>query len=94
MAKMIAAVLHDFNQLELEQLPIPRAEGFGEVVVQIKSCGFCDTDYKAIKGIRRNVSFPFIAGHEPSGIVSAIGNGVSHFKVGDEVIIQPSGFCG
>jgi L-iditol 2-dehydrogenase len=91
---MLAAVLHDFNKLELEEISIPQAEGFGEVVVQIKSCGFCATDYKAIKGIRRNVLFPFIAGHEPSGIVSAIGNGVSHFKVGDEVIIQPSGFCG
>ncbi|RKX83340.1 MAG: hypothetical protein DRP70_14920 [Spirochaetes bacterium] len=91
--KMTAAVLRDFNKLELEQVPIPEP-GFGETVIRIKSCGFCATDYKAIKGIRRNVDFPFIAGHEPSGTVSAIGPGVTGFKEGDDVIVQPSGYCG
>jgi L-iditol 2-dehydrogenase len=94
MNKMLAAVLHDFNHLELEEVPIPQANDFGDVVVRIKSCGICATDYKAIKGIRRNVTFPFIPGHEPSGIVAAVGPGVTNVKVGDEVIVQPSGFCG
>ncbi len=62
-------------------------------MVRIKSCGFCATDYKAIKGIRRNVTFPAIVGHEPSGVVAEVGPGVSHFKVGDEVAVMPSGFC-
>ena len=71
---MLAAVLQDFNQLELKdvEIPVPKT---GEVVVRIKSCGFCATDYKAIKGIRRNVSFPLIPGHEPAGIVHSIGPG-------------------
>jgi L-iditol 2-dehydrogenase len=90
---MLAAVLKDFNQLVLEDVPMP-APGVGEVLVRIRSCGFCATDYKAIKGIRRNVEFPFIPGHEPAGVVAAIGPGVLHFKEGDEVICQPSGFCG
>lgn len=90
---MLAAVLHDFNQLFLEDAPIPEP-GLGQVVVQIKSCGICATDYKAIKGIRRNVTFPFVPGHEPSGIVARVGPGVSHFKEGDAVICQPSGYCG
>ena len=91
--KMTAAVLRDFNRLELESIPIPEP-GLGEVVVRIKSCGFCATDYKAIKGIRRNVTFPFIPGHESSGIVAAVGQGVTACKEGDAVIVQPSGFCG
>ena len=90
---MLAAVLKDFDQLAMVEVPIPEP-GDGEVVVRIKSCGFCATDYKAIKGIRRNVNFPFIPGHEPAGIVSSVGRGVRHFKEGDEVICQPSGFCG
>jgi len=90
---MLAAVLQDFNRLELEDIPIPEPR-MGEVVVRIKSCGFCATDYKAIKGVRRNVAFPFIPGHEPAGVVAAVGAGVAHFKEGDEVVIQPSGFCG
>lgn len=90
---MLAAVLRDFNQLELEDRPIPEP-GPGEVLVRVRSCGFCATDYKAIKGIRRNVSFPLIPGHEPAGVVAAVGPLVTNVKEGDEVIIQPSGYCG
>jgi threonine dehydrogenase-like Zn-dependent dehydrogenase len=91
---MLAAVLRDFNRLELEDVPRPEPLKPGTVVVRIKSCGICQTDYKAIKGIRRNVTFPLIAGHEPAGVVAEVGPGTTHFKPGDEVIVQPSGFCG
>lgn len=91
---MLAAVLHDFNDLRLQEVPMPEARRPGEVVVRIHACGFCATDYKAIKGIRRNVAFPFTPGHEPSGVVAAVGPGVTHLKAGDEVICSPSGFCG
>jgi threonine dehydrogenase-like Zn-dependent dehydrogenase len=94
MPAMLAAVLNDFNQLSLEEVPRPQVQNVGDVVVRIKSCGFCATDYKAIRGIRRNVKFPFIPGHEPSGVVAQVGPGVVHFKEGDEVICQPSGYCG
>jgi threonine dehydrogenase-like Zn-dependent dehydrogenase len=40
------------------------------------------------------VTFPFIAGHEPAGVVAKVGAGVSNVKEGDEVICQPSGYCG
>lgn len=94
MQTMLAAVLHDFNKLQLEDVPVPTPSAFGTVLVKIKSCGICQTDHKAIRGIRRNVKFPFIPGHEPSGILADVGPGVLHFKPGDEVICQPSGFCG
>jgi len=90
---MLAAVLKGFDELVLEDVPVPRA-GVNEAVVRVKSCGFCATDYKAIRGIRRNVTFPFIPGHEPSGVVAEVGEGVEHFRKGDEVIVQPSGYCG
>ena len=94
MKTMLAAVLRDFNNLGLEEVPCPTVHNAGDVVVKIKSCGFCATDFKAIRGIRRNVKFPFIAGHEPSGVITEVGPGVVHFKEGDEVICQPSGYCG
>jgi D-arabinose 1-dehydrogenase-like Zn-dependent alcohol dehydrogenase len=90
---MLAAVLTDFDRLVLEDVPVPEP-GLGEAVVRIRSCGICATDYKAIRGIRRNVSFPFIPGHEPSGIVAKVGTGVTHVKEGDPVAVQPSGYCG
>lgn len=90
---MLAAILKDFDVFELEEIPTPEPKP-GEVLVRIKSCGFCATDFKAIKGIRRNVTFPFIVGHEPAGIVTATGKDVNYFNEGDEVICQPSGYCG
>jgi threonine dehydrogenase-like Zn-dependent dehydrogenase len=90
---MLAAVLKDFNDLVLEQVPRPEP-GMNEVVVRVRACGICATDYKAIRGIRTNVTFPFIAGHEAAGVVAAVGPGVSSVKEGDAVICQPSGYCG
>jgi len=90
---VLAAVLKDYDNLVLEDVPQPEP-GIGEAVVRIRSCGFCATDYKAIKGIRRNVVFPLVPGHEPSGVVAKVGPGVEHFREGDEVILQPSGYCG
>jgi NAD(P)-dependent dehydrogenase (short-subunit alcohol dehydrogenase family) len=94
MSKMLAAVLHDFNRLQLEDIPVPEPRGPNSVVVRIKSCGICQTDYKAVKGMRRNVTFSLIPDHEPSGVVAAVGPGVSHSKEGDEVIVCPGGYCG
>ena len=90
---MLAAVLEDFTKLELKDVPVPDP-GPGEVVVRIRSCGFCATDFKAIRGIRRNVRFPLIPGHEPAGVVAKVGPTVKNVREGDEVIMQPSGFCG
>jgi threonine dehydrogenase-like Zn-dependent dehydrogenase len=90
---MLAAILRDFNQLHLEDVPVPQP-GPGEVLVRVKACGFCATDYKAIKGIRRNVKFPLIPGHEPAGVVAAVGAHVKNVREGDEIIVQPSGYCG
>jgi len=90
---VLAAVLRDFDRLLLEEVPTPRP-GPGQVLVRIRSCGFCATDFKAIKGIRRNVRFPLIPGHEPAGVVAAVGAHVRHVAEGDEVIVQPSGYCG
>lgn len=91
---MRAAVLHDVDDLRVEEVARPAATRPGTVLVRIASCGICATDYKAVKGIRRNVTFPLVPGHEPSGVVEAVGPGVRHFAVGDEVICQPSGYCG
>ena len=94
MSKMLAAILYNFDDLRVEQICRPEPTQTGTVLVKIHSCGICATDYKAIKGIRRNVKFPIIVGHESSGVVAEIGPAVKHFKIGDEVICQPLGHCG
>ena len=90
---MKAAVLKDVRDLVVEEMPEPDP-GANEVVVRIKTCGICATDHKAYCGKRNNVAFPKILGHEPAGVIAKAGVGVAAFKEGDEVIVQPAGFCG
>ena len=90
---MLAAVLRDFGRVVVEEVPTPEP-GAGEVLVRIKACGICQTDYKAFLGKRDNVALPKVLGHEPAGVVAKVGAAVSSFNEGDEVIVQPAGFCG
>ena len=48
---MLAAVLKNYNELVLEDLPTPEP-GPGEVLVRIRACGFCATDFKAMNRVQ------------------------------------------
>lgn len=67
--------------------------GPGEAVVDIITCGVCHTDlhYK-LGGI--GDEFPYLLGHEATGVVSAIGSGVDTVEVGDRVILNWRAVCG
>ena len=57
----------------------------GEVVVDVLTCGVCQTDmHYQVGGVSDD--FPFLLGHEATGRVAAIGEGVTDIAVGDEVI--------
>ncbi|NCP29623.1 MAG: hypothetical protein AUJ96_07595 [Armatimonadetes bacterium CG2_30_66_41] len=90
---MLAAVLEGVRQQILKQVPLPQP-GPTDVVMQVKACGICQTDYKAYTGDRMNWEPPMICGHEASGIVAAIGAGVAEFAEGDEVVMSPAVSCG
>ncbi|MHB1345909.1 MAG: zinc-dependent alcohol dehydrogenase [Candidatus Humimicrobiaceae bacterium] len=66
----------------------------GEVKIRIKACGICGSDIQGFFGINGRKIPPMIMGHEFSGIISEIGNGVSKFKIGDRVVAYPLIFCG
>ncbi len=61
----------------------PPAPGPGEIVVEMKACGICGTDLEKIRG-EYTASMPVI-GHEAVGRVSALGEGVEGFRVGEAV---------
>ncbi len=90
---MLAAVLEDVRKMVLKEVSRP-SPGRGEVIVRIKACGICQTDYCAYTGQRTNWQPGQIVGHEMSGIVDEVGEGVAGFKEGDEVIVSPAVFCG
>ncbi len=85
------------RQLELMSFPDP-TPGFGEVVLEMKASGMCGSDlkhYRRPKGVRQATGIapaagPTIAGHEPCGVVAAVGPGVDprHAKIGQRVMVH------
>lgn len=68
----------------------PRA---GEVRVNIKYCGLCQSDLGFVTG-KSPLMGPMVPGHEASGIVESVGPGVGHLEVGDHVVLTPAAPCG
>ena len=78
--------------LELAEVPDPVA-GPGEIVVDVRASGLCHSDVSALDDPNWAVNFrslPIVLGHEASGVVSAVGEGVTRLSVGDRVGV-PSG---
>src|SRR5687767_10666252 len=55
----------------------------GEALVRILASGVCHTDLSAKNGVFGTSGFPFLLGHEGSGIVEQVGEGVTNIKPGD-----------
>jgi NDMA-dependent alcohol dehydrogenase len=100
-----AAILHDVGgpwSVEDYELDAPRA---GEVLVQMAAAGLCHSDDHVLTGdmsapneVLRELGlptmFPLIGGHEGSGVVVEVGNGVTDFTPGDHVIMSFIAVCG
>jgi len=76
----------------IENIIIPDP-GPGEAVVKIQACGVCHTDLHYREG-GINDEFPFLLGHEASGVVEAVGDGVTEVAPGDFVILNWRAVCG
>lgn len=68
--------------------------GPGEALVRILASGVCHTDLSAKKGVFGTDYFPFLLGHEGSGIVEEVGEGVKNVAKGDFVILAWRAPCG
>ena len=92
-ATMLAAVYRGMNDIRIETVPVPQI-GAGEILVRVHSCGVCGTDLKKIA--TGSHSAPRIFGHETSGVVAAVGDGVNTYQPGDRVMVFhhiPCGQC-
>jgi NDMA-dependent alcohol dehydrogenase len=91
--RITAAVLHDVNKpysIETVELDPPRR---GEVLVKVRAAGVCRSDLHFQKG-EATIALPAVLGHEGSGTVEAVGDGVTHVKPGDRVILSFVPNCG
>jgi S-(hydroxymethyl)glutathione dehydrogenase/alcohol dehydrogenase len=68
--------------------------GIGEVVIRVVACGVCHSDLHALTASHVAFPLPFVLGHEPAGVIEAVGAGVSGLRAGDHVVACLAGFCG
>ncbi|WP_421867520.1 zinc-dependent alcohol dehydrogenase family protein [Pararhizobium sp.] len=94
---MKAMILHSFGGPEAFKLrdvptPVPHA---GQVLVRVHATSINPLDYQVRRGDYRDlVPLPAITGHDVSGVVEAVGPGVTMFSPGDEVWYTPQIFDG
>src|SRR5688572_29443917 len=67
--------------------------GPGECLVEVAAAGLCHSDLSVMNGSRPRV-MPMVLGHEASGIVREVGEGVTEFAVGDHVVFSYVPVCG
>jgi D-arabinose 1-dehydrogenase-like Zn-dependent alcohol dehydrogenase len=95
---MKAIRLHEYggNYQFHDDIPVPSALGDYEVLIAIKSAGFCHTEMLLRDGIFRAKKLPIIPSHEPTGIIVSMGKKVGdEFKIGDRVgALNLSNACG
>ena len=75
--------------IELVEVPTTSIQNANDVLIQVKAAGVNPIDIKIRMGFMkamRPVEMPFTPGGEAAGIIVAVGDGVSAFKVGDQVI--------
>jgi 2-desacetyl-2-hydroxyethyl bacteriochlorophyllide A dehydrogenase len=70
----------------------PQRPGNGEVLIQVRASGICGTDVHIFRGAYMG-SYPVIPGHEFSGVVLEVGAGITRFKPGDRVAVEPNIAC-
>ena len=90
---MRTAVLEAPRKLDLVDRAKPVA-GPGEVIVRTAATAVCHTDLSIYAGEHPGVNYPVVMGHESTGVIDSLGEGVAAVKAGQHVIINPIIACG
>lgn len=82
--------------VSVDEVPVPEP-GPGDVLVQVMACGVCASDLHVAQGVTpHGPELPQILGHEPAGVVAAVGDEVEGWLPGDRVafvMARPCGRC-
>jgi threonine dehydrogenase-like Zn-dependent dehydrogenase len=82
-------VLRAPRRLEPRELPLPEIGG-DEALLRVEACGICGSDYEQFEGVLRT-PVPVIPGHEPVGVIEAIGDRAARrwgVDVGDRIAVE------
>ena len=86
---MQALVMKAFHELVLAELPVPRIERPGDVLIEITAAGVCGSDLHGYTGQSGRRTPPLVMGHEATGRVVETGEGVGDLPPGTRVAIHP-----
>ena len=90
-----AAYYRGDKRFTVETIAAPPPPGPGEVQIDVAFCGICGTDLHVYLGhMDQRVGFERVIGHEMSGTVSTVGDGVAGLTPGDRVVVRPLDACG
>ena len=91
---MKAGVVHAKNDIRYEEIEKPQPKK-GQVLIKVKYTGICGSDVPRVNGDACHF-FPNVLGHEFSGTIEEVGEGVTTLKKGDRVSIAWffKGWCG
>ncbi len=90
---MPAAVFQGIRDVTVEELPVP-ALGPRDVLLEVSHCGICGSDLHFVVHWPGAGKPGSVEGHEFSGVVAAVGDQVTEWRVGDQVVGGPSPRCG
>ncbi len=91
---MKALTWHGRRDVRVDTVPDPTIEQDTDAIVRITSTGICGSDLHLYEVLGAFLDEGDILGHEPMGIVEAVGAGVEHIKPGDRVVIPFNISCG
>jgi L-iditol 2-dehydrogenase len=89
-------VLTGIRQMEMTESPMPQIARPDQVLLKIETVGVCGSDihyYRTGKIGSQVVQYPYPVGHECAATVVEVGSGVTRFKPGDRVSVDPAIWC-
>ena len=91
--EMIQQVMTAPKEIIFRKIPVPQPN-VGQVLVKIHMIGICGSDIHVYHGKHPFTKYPVTQGHEVSGEIAALGEGVTEFRIGQKVTIEPQVYCG
>src|SRR6188472_1056562 len=91
---MKALTYHGVHDVRVDTVPDPVIQEPTDAIIRVTSSGICGSDLHLYEVLGAFLDEGDILGHEPMGIVEAVGAGVGNIKPGDRVVIPFNISCG
>jgi len=91
---MRAVVWHGKHDVRVDEVPDPKIEEPTDAIIRVTSTAICGSDLHLYEKLYAAMKEGDIIGHEPMGIVEAVGPDVTHVQAGDRVVIPFNIACG